>query len=200
MRAVRKCAGGSMDRASDSGSEGWGFESLPAYQQLLSHPGSFGSLWQDSFPPGFSGRDIFIQKMPPPRGIREGDMYQTVSESVPSGGRSLCSVSSILYFTKNKSGTLGSALPGSLPVELSAGAPFFCFRVLKKPTIFRERLHLLGFCHCGGSRGFGGSGRAAVMIRGSKYPTTQQPGYRFIAAPRFSSLFPFSRRWWRCRW
>ena len=27
-----KCAGGSMDRASDSGSEGWGFESLPAYQ------------------------------------------------------------------------------------------------------------------------------------------------------------------------
>ena len=25
-------AGGSMDRASDSGSEGWGFESLPAYQ------------------------------------------------------------------------------------------------------------------------------------------------------------------------
>ncbi len=25
-----KCAGGSMDRASDSGSEGWGFESLPA--------------------------------------------------------------------------------------------------------------------------------------------------------------------------
>ena len=25
------CAGGSMDRASDSGSEGWGFESLPAY-------------------------------------------------------------------------------------------------------------------------------------------------------------------------
>ena len=27
-----KCAGGSMDRASDSGSEGWGFESLPVYQ------------------------------------------------------------------------------------------------------------------------------------------------------------------------
>ena len=28
---LSKCAGGSMDRASDSGSEGWGFESLPAY-------------------------------------------------------------------------------------------------------------------------------------------------------------------------
>lgn len=26
-----KCASGSMDRASDSGSEGWGFESLLAY-------------------------------------------------------------------------------------------------------------------------------------------------------------------------
>ena len=26
-----KCTGGSMDRASDSGSEGWGFESLPVY-------------------------------------------------------------------------------------------------------------------------------------------------------------------------
>ena len=30
-----KCAGGSMDRASDSGSEGWGFESLPAYQSKI---------------------------------------------------------------------------------------------------------------------------------------------------------------------
>ena len=28
-----KCTGGSMDRASDSGSEGWGFESLPACQK-----------------------------------------------------------------------------------------------------------------------------------------------------------------------
>ena len=28
------CTGGSMDRASDSGSEGWGFESLPAYQKI----------------------------------------------------------------------------------------------------------------------------------------------------------------------
>ena len=27
-----RCTGGSMDRASDSGSEGWGFESLPVYQ------------------------------------------------------------------------------------------------------------------------------------------------------------------------
>ena len=27
------CTGGSMDRASDSGSEGWGFESLPVYQE-----------------------------------------------------------------------------------------------------------------------------------------------------------------------
>ncbi len=35
--AVSKCTGGSMDRASDSGSEGWGFESLPVYQQN-SHP------------------------------------------------------------------------------------------------------------------------------------------------------------------
>ena len=32
--AVKACAGGSMDRASDSGSEGWGFESLPAYQKM----------------------------------------------------------------------------------------------------------------------------------------------------------------------
>ena len=31
--AVKACAGGSMDRASDSGSEGWGFESLPAYHR-----------------------------------------------------------------------------------------------------------------------------------------------------------------------
>ena len=30
-----RCAGGSMDRASDSGSEGWGFESLPAYQSRI---------------------------------------------------------------------------------------------------------------------------------------------------------------------
>ena len=29
----RACASGSMDRASDSGSEGWGFESLLAYQK-----------------------------------------------------------------------------------------------------------------------------------------------------------------------
>ena len=28
------CTGGSMDRASDSGSEGWGFESLPVYQTV----------------------------------------------------------------------------------------------------------------------------------------------------------------------
>ena len=28
-----RCTGGSMDRASDSGSEGWGFESLPVYQE-----------------------------------------------------------------------------------------------------------------------------------------------------------------------
>ena len=28
-----RCTGGSMDRASDSGSEGWGFESLPVYQK-----------------------------------------------------------------------------------------------------------------------------------------------------------------------
>ena len=27
------CTGGSMDRASDSGSEGWGFESLPVYHK-----------------------------------------------------------------------------------------------------------------------------------------------------------------------
>ena len=30
---AKKCASGSMDRASDSGSEGWGFESLLAYQE-----------------------------------------------------------------------------------------------------------------------------------------------------------------------
>ena len=29
---ANRCTGGSMDRASDSGSEGWGFESLPVYQ------------------------------------------------------------------------------------------------------------------------------------------------------------------------
>ena len=29
---LNPCTGGSMDRASDSGSEGWGFESLPVYQ------------------------------------------------------------------------------------------------------------------------------------------------------------------------
>ena len=32
LRLSSKCTGGSMDRASDSGSEGWGFESLPVYQ------------------------------------------------------------------------------------------------------------------------------------------------------------------------
>ena len=32
MCRLNKCTGGSMDRASDSGSEGWGFESLPVYQ------------------------------------------------------------------------------------------------------------------------------------------------------------------------
>ena len=31
--AIEICASGSMDRASDSGSEGWGFESLLAYQR-----------------------------------------------------------------------------------------------------------------------------------------------------------------------
>ena len=31
-QAKSKRTGGSMDRASDSGSEGWGFESLPVYQ------------------------------------------------------------------------------------------------------------------------------------------------------------------------
>ena len=33
-RLKGKCTGGSMDRASDSGSEGWGFESLPVYQNI----------------------------------------------------------------------------------------------------------------------------------------------------------------------
>ena len=34
IQAFKKlCTGGSMDRASDSGSEGWGFESLPVYQK-----------------------------------------------------------------------------------------------------------------------------------------------------------------------
>ena len=32
---ANKCTGGSMDRASDSGSEGWGFESLPVYQRRI---------------------------------------------------------------------------------------------------------------------------------------------------------------------
>ena len=36
-RLSMKCASGSMDRASDSGSEGWGFESLLAYQKA-GHP------------------------------------------------------------------------------------------------------------------------------------------------------------------
>ena len=31
IQAFKQCTGGSMDRASDSGSEGWGFESLPVY-------------------------------------------------------------------------------------------------------------------------------------------------------------------------
>ena len=35
MYRLNACAGGSMDRASDSGSEGWGFESLPAYQRRI---------------------------------------------------------------------------------------------------------------------------------------------------------------------
>ncbi len=34
-RLCSKCTGGSMDRASDSGSEGWGFESLPVYQSNI---------------------------------------------------------------------------------------------------------------------------------------------------------------------
>ena len=33
-KLLSKCTGGSMDRASDSGSEGWGFESLPVYQKF----------------------------------------------------------------------------------------------------------------------------------------------------------------------
>ena len=33
-QAFKQCTGGSMDRASDSGSEGWGFESLPVYHKL----------------------------------------------------------------------------------------------------------------------------------------------------------------------
>ena len=32
-RLLSRCTGGSMDRASDSGSEGWGFESLPVYHK-----------------------------------------------------------------------------------------------------------------------------------------------------------------------
>ena len=32
-QAKCKRTGGSMDRASDSGSEGWGFESLPVYHE-----------------------------------------------------------------------------------------------------------------------------------------------------------------------
>ena len=32
FRLSSRCTGGSMDRASDSGSEGWGLESLPVYQ------------------------------------------------------------------------------------------------------------------------------------------------------------------------
>ena len=33
FRLSSRCTGGSMDRASDSGSDGWGFESLPVYQK-----------------------------------------------------------------------------------------------------------------------------------------------------------------------
>ena len=36
-RLSMKCASGSMDRASDSGSEGWGFESLLAYHDECSY-------------------------------------------------------------------------------------------------------------------------------------------------------------------
>ena len=32
---ANRCTGGSMDRASDSGSEGWGFESLPVCQDKI---------------------------------------------------------------------------------------------------------------------------------------------------------------------
>ena len=38
-QAFKQCTGGSMDRASDSGSEGWGFESLPVYQKADTHLG-----------------------------------------------------------------------------------------------------------------------------------------------------------------
>ena len=43
-RLKGKCTGGSMDRASDSGSEGWGFESLPVYQKE-GHPLGCPSFW-----------------------------------------------------------------------------------------------------------------------------------------------------------
>ena len=41
--AIEICASGSMDRASDSGSEGWGFESLLAYQRRIIRT---CSLWE----------------------------------------------------------------------------------------------------------------------------------------------------------
>ena len=34
IQVNKQRTGGSMDRASDSGSEGWGFESLPVYQTV----------------------------------------------------------------------------------------------------------------------------------------------------------------------
>ena len=37
-----------MDRASDSGSEGWGFESLPVYQKADTHLGiRFLAFWEE---------------------------------------------------------------------------------------------------------------------------------------------------------
>ena len=62
-RCQRTRAGGSMDRASDSGSEGWGFESLPAYQK---NRYSFEYLFFCLFP---KGRDS-NHKMPVSGGHR----------------------------------------------------------------------------------------------------------------------------------
>ncbi len=66
--------GGSMDRASDSGSEGWGFESLPVYHQKAAFclP-TKGCFLHDVFPYGnvmCASRVMFASQVMCPAGVR----------------------------------------------------------------------------------------------------------------------------------
>ena len=61
-----------MDRASDSGSEGWGFESLPVYQRFFPQADLWRFPSQEKLPP-IDGSFSYCAKIPSLDGLSSGE-------------------------------------------------------------------------------------------------------------------------------